>query len=174
MSIARTPQGCEGFTLLEVLIAISIMVIGVGTVLMIESNSLEATDKARRVTTAAMLAKRTMLEAEMLFEGKPFNEVKTEESGQYSEPYETFQWTRTIKEIELPNMNPPSGGGQGSGGDSGADENANTMTNMITSFLSKGMREVTVTVRWPRGKGFQEMSVTQYWVDLNHELQAPQ
>ena len=161
-------KATDGFTLLEVLIAISIMVIGVGTVLMIESNSIDATDKARKVTAAAMLAKRSMLESEMLFEGKPFADLKPSETGTYAAPYEDFQWTRAVKEIELPNITP-------SGGENaGEDANQNTMAQMVTGFLSKGMREITITVRWPRGKGFQEMSVTQYWVDLNHELQAPQ
>lgn len=164
--------GSSGFTLLEVLIAISIMVIGVGTVLMIESNSMQATDKARRVTVAAMLAKRTMVQAEMDFEGKTFNDLKESESGNFESPFESYQWTRTIKEVEFPNLSPGKEASKLAGGDDpNANSNNDMMTSMVTGFLSKGLREVTVSIRWPRGKGFQEMSVTQYWVNLNNELQ---
>ena len=45
------------------------------------------------------------------------------------------------------------------------------LTKLVTNFLSKALREVTVTISWKKGAGEQSYAVTTYWVDLNHEFQ---
>jgi hypothetical protein len=40
----------------------------------------------------------------------------------------------------------------------------------MSSYLSKAIREVTVTITWQRGSGTQNFSVSTYWVNLNHEF----
>jgi hypothetical protein len=44
------------------------------------------------------------------------------------------------------------------------------MTKVITNFLSKAVREVTITVSWQRGTTTQKYDVAMYWVDLNSDF----
>lgn len=161
-----TPIGNKGFTLLEIMIAVAIMVVAFTAILSVQQGSLRATDRAKILNTVAMLAKAEMTETEVKMEGKAFSELKDEEEGGFPEPYQDYRWKRVIKEVEFPAFN--TGGSEG---ESGEDGNLTAMMGqMISSFLSKAVREVTVTIIWKRGEGDQSYSLTTYWVDINHEL----
>lgn len=175
----RNNSAEEGFTLLEVIIAIAIMVMALGSILTVQSGSLNASAKAREMNIVAMLAKSKMVDIEGTFEGKPFNEVKKEDGGAFPAPYEEYRWTTLVKEIEFPNLSATAptqgggdsaGGGESAGGGGGQPQAAETLTRLVTNFLSKAVREVTVTVIWKRGTNDQKFSLTTYWVDLNHEF----
>ncbi len=169
--------GRDGFTLLETMIAMGIMLVAFSSILMVESASLRTSEKARQMNVVAMLAKNLMVEAENTFEGKPFNEVKKEESGQFPAPYEDFRWKRTIKELEFPNMSFGGGDkkeGASSSSDSGQDQFTELLTKLMTSYFSKAIREVQVTISWQRGSGEQSFTTSTYWVDLNHEFSLSQ
>ncbi len=160
--------GNKGFTLLEVMIALAIMVVGLAAILMIQSNSIEATSRTQQINTVSMLARNLMIETELQIQGKSFTEVKEEETGVFPKPYEEFKWTRKVKEVEFPNLTPSSG--DQANGEGGATSTAEMITKLVTNFLSKALREVRVTITWPRGKGEVSQEFTMYWVDLNHEF----
>lgn len=167
----------KGFTLLEVLIAIAIMLVAFTAIFMVESGSIKATERAREMNTVSMLAKNAMIEAEFDYEGKGFDEVKKELSGTFPSPFENYSWTRVIKEIEFPSMNMGGGGKEGKeakSSDTGTEAGTEMMTKLVTQYLSKAAREVTITISWQRGGGKLEYSVSTYWVDLNHEFQITQ
>src|SRR3954469_25884363 len=82
----------KGFTLLETLIAIAIMLVAFSAILMVESGSLRTTERAREINTVSMLAKNAMIDAELAFEGKTFDEVKKEEKGTFPEPFASYSW----------------------------------------------------------------------------------
>ncbi len=159
--------GSKGFTLLEVMIALAIMVVGLAAILMIQSNSIEATSRTQQINTVSMLARNLMIETELQIQGKTFTEVKEEESGNFPKPYEEFKWSRKVKEVQFPNL---GGGGGDQGGEGGANAAAEMISKLVTNFLSKALREVRVTISWPRGKGEVSQEFTMYWVDLNHEF----
>ena len=94
----------QGFTLLEVMIAIGILAIGIGAILVAENNSLDGTLRAKRMTTVAMLAKNSLIEAEREIEGKSFTEIKTESTGTFDAPFAEYRWERKIKEITFPQL----------------------------------------------------------------------
>jgi len=176
-SVGRSANLRAGFTLLEVMIAIGILAIGIGAILIAENNSLDVTLRAKRMTTVAMLAKNQMIEAEREIEGKSFTEVKDEASGTFDAPYADYQWERKIKEITFPNiMNPSSASGnpedaaKDSGGVQVTDPNVERVVKLATQYLSKASREITVTISWVEKKQDQHFSVSQYWVDLNHQF----
>ncbi|MFL5812366.1 MAG: prepilin-type N-terminal cleavage/methylation domain-containing protein [Bdellovibrionia bacterium] len=173
----------SGFTLLETLIAVTVMLIAFAAILGIQSNSINTTIRARSVTTVAMLLKDEMVQTEYEIQGKSFDEVKKEDAGTFPAPYNAdYRWTRVVKEIEFPNLDMASGGGSTStgtpsnknGNQEGPNEMLSLVTKLVTQFLSKALREVTVTVYYKTGGKEMSYSATTYWVDLNHEFQLSQ
>jgi general secretion pathway protein I len=182
----------RGFTLLETIIALAIMTMAFAAILTTISNSVNASARTHEMTVIQMLAKQELIETEYKFEGKTFDEYKKEDSGTFPAPYESYRWTSVVKEIEFPNIGGmSSGGGAAQGGDSqsssssgggagAANSDANNseiadmMQKLVTQFLSKAVREVTVTILWKKGSKEQNFAVTTYWVDLNHEFQLSQ
>lgn len=165
----------SGFTLLETMIAMAIMVVAFASIIMVESSSLDASYRAKQLNIVSMLAKNIMIDTELLIENKSFGEVKTEETGAFGDPYQEFSWKREVKEVEFPNLN-PGGGGEGdkSKDDSNDKDAGNTLSKLITQFLSKSIREVVVTVSYKKGPGEQKYQVAMYWVNLNNDFSLSQ
>lgn len=156
-----------GFTLLEVLIAMSIMVVSFGAILSIESSAINVTNRARQTNTVAMLLKNALHQTEMEIEGKSFEEVQKEKSSAFDAPFADYSWSWKVKEVEFPNLVPNSGDGNG---DKGQDQSSEQFGRIVTKFLSKAIREVEVSVSWKKSEKTQSVSATTYWVDLNHEM----
>jgi prepilin-type N-terminal cleavage/methylation domain-containing protein len=171
----KTPfRSQDGFTLLEVMIAIGILAIGIGAILSAENNSLDVTLRAKRMTTVATLARNTLVEAEREIQGKTFDETKKEASGKFDPPFSEYSWERKIKEITFPNLlNSQSGGGTKTDqkeGAQGVDPNVERVVKIATNYLSKSSREISITIKWKDKGEEQKYNVSQYWVDLNHEF----
>jgi general secretion pathway protein I len=179
--------------LLEILIALAIMVVAFAAILVAQSNSIEATIKARDLNVVSMLLKQQMIATELEIEGKAASELRKEESGQFKEPFQEYSWKREVKEIKFPNLTSLANAGRASAGDgdssgdSGANDQPASTTSttsggaagstveqlgkLVTNFLSKSLREVTVTVSWKRGAANRQVSASLYWVDLNSAFQ---
>lgn len=157
----------KGFTLLEVMIAITIMVIAFAAILSSQSNSIHLTMKTKELNIAAWLAHNVMVESEHLYEGKPLEELPKEESETFPAPFNKYKWTREIKEIQLPDLSSLMGGGKEG---EGIPEPVRILIQSITKYLSKSIREMVVKVSWERGKGVQNIEITTYMVDLNAEF----
>lgn len=162
----------QGFTLLEVLIAMAIMLVAFSSILMVQSGALNASYKARQLNVVAMLAKGKMVETEVAFQGKTFEEFKKEDHGNFAAPFEDYKWKLEVKEVEFPNLSLSGPSGK-EGAEAGQDQNqqmVEMITKMITNYLSKSIREVNVTILWQKGAGTQDYTVSTYWVNLNHEF----
>jgi type II secretion system protein I len=157
----------SGFTLLEVLIALAIMTVVLTSIFLIQQSSIEATIRAQQMNTVAMLAKNLMIDTELAFQEKAFTDLKDEERGQFPAPHQDYSWERKIKEVKFPNLGLSAGSGDGE--DSNAENpQAEMLAKLVSNFLSKSLREVSVTISWRKGSGTQSYAVATYWVDLNH------
>ena len=168
--------GNRGFTLLETMIAMAIMLVAFSSILMVESASINTSAKTKQMIAVGMLAKNLMVETEFAIRGKKFEEIKTEEAGQFADDFQDYSWKREIKEVTLPDLSALLGGAKpdASKSESASDSGSSTselLSKLITNFLSKAVREVVVTISWKRGGGTQSFAVSTYWVNLNHEFQ---
>lgn len=172
----------DGFTLLEVMIAMAIMLVAFSSILAIQSSSMNSALRSRQVHEVSMLARWAMASTEVEIAGKKFSDISEELSGQFDPPYQDYSWTRKIREITLPNLSgiskavqEASGGGPTTREEEEAAEQNGAlleqMTKIITNFISKAVREVTITVSWKRGTHTQTYEVAMYWVDLNSDFQ---
>jgi len=100
----RNPQSAirneAGFTLLEVMVAVTIMALVLVALLGLKNRSMQDVALAEHITTATMLANAKMLDTIKL---RNFNPV--EEEGEYpaGENRTEYTWKRTITQIPLPN-----------------------------------------------------------------------
>ncbi len=155
----------KGFTLIEVVIAMGIMAVALAGILVTQSNVIRIATKSKENTTVAMLLQRAMVEAEQEFQGQPFNEIKEEASGTFDPPFDTFRWSREIKEIKFPDLN-LSGSQEGKSND--IEKKIGTI---VTKYMNDSLREVVVTISWEKAKGTQKVSASTYWINLNNEFQ---
>ncbi len=164
--LKKNKNNKSGFTLLEVMIAITIMVIAFAAILSSQSSSINLTMKTKELNIAAWLAHNVMVESEHLYEGKPLEELPKEESESFPAPFNKYKWKREIKEVKFPDLSSFSTGKDGEG----VPEPVRILTQAITKYLSKSLRELVVQVSWERGKGTQKIELSTYLVDLNAEF----
>jgi general secretion pathway protein I len=83
----------QGFTLLEVMVAVAIMAMVLVTLLGLKNRSMQDVLVMQHMTTATMLAKRTMVEATT--ESKPI--LPAEKEGTFpEEEFKDYTWKKTI------------------------------------------------------------------------------
>ena len=135
-----------GFTLLEVMIAITIMTVALSAVLTSQSGSIFQTIRAKDMNLAGWLAQRKMVESEQAFEGKPFGEIpKDAEIKRFEEPYEHYSWKREVKEIKFPELTPTGKEGEP------VPEPLRILSQSMTKYINTAVRELVITVSWERG-----------------------
>jgi type II secretion system protein I len=98
-SEVRNPQS-NGFTLLEVMVAVTIMAMVLVALLGLKNRSMQDVALAEHITMATMLANGKMLDT---IKSRNFDPV--EEEGEYParENLTEYTWKRTITKIPLPN-----------------------------------------------------------------------
>lgn len=160
-----------GFTLLEVLIAMSIMILAFTSIMSIQSSNMRSSAKAKRMNVVGMLARNALIQTELEIKGKKFEQIQESTNGQFESPYEDYRWERKVKKVEFPEINLNAGKSSESGTpENESDPAANQMAQMVSKFLTKALREVSITILWNTGKFEQKYSVSMYWVDLDSEL----
>jgi DNA topoisomerase-2 len=59
-----------------------------------------------------------------------------------------------------------------SGGNAqGANDQTEMIAKLISKYISKAVREISVTILWKKGSADQSFSVSTYWVNLNHDFE---
>ncbi len=109
----------QGFTLLEVVIALAILAVSVMILIETQAGALLMSTDADRMSTATMLAQEKMIEAHLVLEREGWGSQDIEEEGDFddfgeedfrgdamrieidSDQYEDFHWAYTIRKIDL-------------------------------------------------------------------------
>lgn len=128
MSFVHT-RGVRGFTL-EVMVAMSILALALVAVAGTNANSFEASNYARHITVATMLARSKMLDTELKLQKDGFSESDQEDNGDFTEEgYAELKWTTTVRKVEV-DVN------QLLGGFLGGDVTPETLPQQMQTFLS--------------------------------------
>lgn len=132
----------NGFSLLEILIALGIVAFALLTLQSRHGHSKKMSIDAQRLTTATFLARQKMMEIEIEIE-KELARTKLpsekEEEGEFEEPYDNYRWKYVIRKIELPEKI--------FSGDSVDIVQASVME-LILKNVSATTREVKLTIYW--------------------------
>ncbi len=155
------------------MLATAIMAISFGAILAVQGGAVQASIRSKEITTVTNLLRNQMIQTEYQIQGKTFEMVKKEDQGIFKAPYQDYSWQMSIREITLPDLTPllnAAGGGSNAQATGGTSDLVQTMGKTITKFLSKALREVTVTVLWKRAGKPMTASVSTYWVDLNYDF----
>ena len=89
----------NGFTLLEVMIALAIVGIALVTLIGLETRTIQLAERQQRVTQATLLAQEKMTEIET--GGQTISGVG-EREGEFDSPFELYRWTIELEPTPLP------------------------------------------------------------------------
>jgi general secretion pathway protein I len=176
----RSREGVNGFTLLEVMVAIAILSLTLVVLLSIVTNNVRATNHAKMNTAATFLARAKMIdvEDEILYDG--FSTDSESDSGTFRDSgYPQFRWTSDIERIELPTDMAQKTKDQAT--DKSQESSSTNPMSMLTGFmgsmmssfidpirigLEESVRKVTVRVLWDEpARPEQSIEVVQYLTD---------
>ncbi|HUV77925.1 MAG TPA: prepilin-type N-terminal cleavage/methylation domain-containing protein [Desulfobacterales bacterium] len=91
----RNPQSKAGFTLLEIMVAISIMAIVLVTVFRMHAQTLSMTYSARFYATSPLLAQKKMVEIESIGQ-----QDMTDDSGDFGDEFPGYRWRVAVDDVE--------------------------------------------------------------------------
>ena len=157
----------RGFTLLEVLIAMTILVGGIIVVASSWSGNFLRIRKATLYNNVALLLERKVNELEAQFKDKPLEEV-VDQDGDFGSELPQYRWTFAAKEFVMPDLSSLLLGKEGA-----KDEMLLQFVKQTTEFIAKCVKEGTVTVFVKAGKKEVAFSITTYFIDYGKELALP-
>ncbi len=167
----RAKNSQAGFTLMETVIAMMIMV---GALIVIGnswSGNLMRIEKARMNSNMALLLERKITEIDLEYRGKPLTEIKEDDSGEFEGPYAGYRWEMRSREFEMPDLSGLIGGR--SDGNTKNNEIAALIAKTVSEYMKTAMKEVTVTVIYQSQKGKKKeirQSISTYFMDYTKPL----
>ncbi len=166
----------RGFTLLEVMISLAILMTSLGVLLKMQTSAAYMTLEAERISTATWLAQEKLAEVRLLVEYEGFQVDEVYDEGDFDdfgdeafnlqfEALDEYHWEYLVYEVDLEAMGDgmaaadnisgmlPGGGGGGEGAmantpDLGSSFGGFLSGDMIAQQLNPFIREVKVRVWW--------------------------
>lgn len=161
----KTKRKPRGFTLIEVVIAITILAGGIVVVANSWSGNYLRVRKTRLYNNVAILLQRKLTEIESQYKGKPLEQIPDEDKGDFGSELKQYRWEMSSQDFEMPDLSSVL-----INDEDGADEMLLTVIRKTTEFINQSVKEVTVTVIVKTPKKDVKYDVTTYFVDFNKEL----
>lgn len=169
----------NGFTLLEVLIAMAILSIALLVLSRAQSNGIVVSQYEEQQITAATLAKWKMVDVELELEKKGFGDDEKENCGKFEDDLDDknfagWEWCWTLKKVNLPlpmdMLGGKKDGDDSGGGDSGGGAPAlpgGLDPKAAGDALSKAVRVLKLTIKWKLGATDQRLDVVTHMVNFS-------
>jgi prepilin-type N-terminal cleavage/methylation domain-containing protein len=160
----------KGFSLLEVLIAVTVMASCVVVVAMAWSGSQLRIRKMRLNNQAAFLLDYKVAETEKKFRNEItlLPELDKGDFEDLSKEYKGFTWEMKSKKFEMPDISSFLKQNK-----NGADPLMMMVMEQMKTYFSQAAKEVTVTVVYTFGKTKVQYSATTFLVDFNQQIPMP-
>ena len=158
----------KGFTLIEVVIAMVILVGGVLVVNSSWSGNLLRVRKAALYNNVAFLLERKVTELEAQFTGKPIAEI-SDQAGDFGSDFPQYKWKFEAQPFQMPDLTPIIM----SQSNAGVDQMLLTVMGQMQEFMSKSIVEGKVSLIVTTPKEPITFSVTLYFVDYTQSLSVP-
>jgi prepilin-type N-terminal cleavage/methylation domain-containing protein len=153
----------QGFTLIEVLMAI--LLLATTSVILYQSwnGSMNAVRKGRVYSTVALLLQKKATEFEIDSKDKTADEIK-DDAGDFGSDYPDYKWEIKTKPFSIPALLPPDKNGEGQ------SEMMTLIVKTLTEYFEKAVREIQITVIYKRGDKIQKHSLSTIFIDFKKEL----
>lgn len=160
----RKKRSQSGFTLLEVLVSVGILVGAIIVISSTWSGNFLRVRKANLYNNVAVLLERKVVEIRAKYKDKPLLEIPESESGDFGADHPNYRWTFTSQDFKMPDLSSVL-----ISQDQG-DANLISLIKQTQEFISQSVKEGTVSVFVKAAGKEVEFSVTTYFVDYNQEL----
>jgi len=153
-----------GFTLLEVLIALSVLVTAIIIVNLAWSTNIFRIKKVRIYDDVSTLLEKKVTELQFKYKDKPLEEIQDEE-GDFGTAYPDSKWKLEQQEFNMPDLS-----GALESRESGIEESLLLIIRQMTELFRKSIKEVRVTVLVKAAGKELKYSVTTYFIDYSKDI----
>lgn len=161
--------GQKGFTLLEVMIAITLLAVILSSVFIAQTSSLSSSGRSKNVLIATNLARNLVNEKELAYEGVPFDRLDKAESGSFAAPYSDHKWTITIEEVDFSVLGDLMRK-QAEEANATPEPNQETVIKLFQDYLNRSVRRMTVKIEWPEAGSTSNLTFTELLVNYDAEF----
>lgn len=173
-----------GYTLMEVLVALTILATGLTILLGTQASSARMSERANNMALAALLARSKMIDVEHELLSEGFSDMEETARGTFrDEGFDEIEWEALIEVIEITDDAQEEfnstvyeqlfGDGEGGGSLSGSTAVSSFLPMLMAQIppmindMAERSRKVTLTVSWEEGRGDMTLTVQQFVVNLN-------
>ncbi len=191
--MSRLPTRARGFTLLEVMIAMTILSASLTWIVVGMARNISAENHAKLMTTATFLARSKMNDLEDELYEKGFGEFEKELTGNFDDKgFQRFSWRVIVDKVELPGTDQiqtivgkagdvkAAVTGQEQPKQDPAQKSQLTSSvgamsglfGIVKDVLESGIRRLTVQVLWSEGSKTFDVAVVAFYTDPRRVDQA--
>ena len=171
-------QRQSGFTFIEVLVAMLILVLAVLAAANIANGSVRATREAKEISKATWLLQNVMTELETKLEAEGVERgCEKKKEGKFEAPNEGYTWLTGCYEIDLKLSQTASkiqaaidGGEKDSNEPTQEDILKKMILDTASDYISKALRELHAEVYWVQGKMKRKVTLTTHMVRFDQPL----
>lgn len=164
----KTSHPKAGFTLLEVLLAMAILTGVIITVSQTWSGNFNRLRKMTLSNNVAILLERKMVEIEAQYGNRSISEIPEEDEGDFGDDLPNYHWKLKSQKFQMPNLTALMISQEG-----GANDMLISMIKQLSEYITKGVKEVRVSILVTQAKKTVSYDATTYFVDWNQELALP-
>ena len=163
----------RGFTLLEVMVATTLIVFVVFATVLSSSGGLASSARNRNVILATNLARNLINQEEVKHVGMSFERLPEKQSGNFEAPNDRYKWTIEYSKVDfsaLADLIQRQSQKQNEKGGGEQDPQTGMVLRIFKDYLEKSVRRMKVTIEWPDGNGTSTQTFSQLLVNYDQDF----